>query len=62
MARGTVKWCNEAKGFEFITQDDGMDMFVHHSAIDASGFRALHEGDLGEFLIVQGPKGTQASR
>ena len=60
MARGTVKWFNEQKGFGFITQDNGPDVFVHYSAIDATGFRALNEGDQVEFEVVQGPKGPQA--
>jgi cold shock protein len=60
MAQGTVKWFNDQKGFGFITQDDGPDVFVHHSAIDASGFKSLTEGDQVEFEITQGPKGPQA--
>ncbi len=60
MASGTVKWFNEQKGFGFITQDDGPDVFVHHSAIDEAGFRSLNEGDQVQFEVVQGPKGPQA--
>ena len=60
MASGTVKWFNDQKGFGFITQDSGTDVFVHHSAIDASGFRSLTEGDPVEFEVTQGPKGPQA--
>ena len=60
VAQGTVKWFNDQKGFGFITQDDGPDVFVHHSAIDASGFRSLTEGDQVEFEVTQGPKGPQA--
>jgi cold shock protein len=60
MASGTVKWFNDPKGFGFITQDDGPDVFVHYSAIEASGFKSLQEGDQVEFQVVQGPKGPQA--
>ncbi len=63
MARttGTVKWCNDAKGFGFITVDGGQkDCFVHHSAIKADGFRSLAEGDRVEFDLVQGQKGPAA--
>jgi len=60
MARGTVKWFNAEKGFGFISQEDGPDVFVHYSAIEASGFRSLNEGDAVEFQVVQGPKGPQA--
>jgi cold shock protein len=58
---GTVKWFNDAKGFGFITMDNGEDVFVHHSAIQAEGFRSLAEGAKVEFELVQGPKGLQAS-
>ena len=60
MASGTVKWFNEQKGFGFITQDDGPDVFVHYSAIEESGFKSLTEGDHVEFEVTQGPKGPQA--
>ena len=60
MANGTVKWFNADKGFGFITQENGPDVFVHYSAIASTGFRALNEGDLVEFEVVQGPKGPQA--
>src|SRR5215471_3753175 len=61
MARGKVKWFNDAKGFGFIVQDGGPDVFVHHTAIQADGFRSLAEGQEVEFEIVQGPKGLQAA-
>ena len=61
-ARGTVKWFNDAKGFGFITQDDGgEDVFCHHSAIQADGFRSLSEGQKVEFEVKRGPKGLQAA-
>ena len=58
---GTVKWFNEAKGFGFIAQDDGQDVFVHYSAIQSNGFKTLAEGDSVEFDVTRGPKGLQAS-
>jgi CspA family cold shock protein len=58
---GTVKWFNDSKGFGFITRDDGeKDCFVHHSAINASGFKTLREGARVEFEVVQGQKGPAA--
>jgi CspA family cold shock protein len=60
MAQGTVKWFHEQKGVGFITQDGGPDVFVHYSAIEASGFKALDEGDAVEFEVTQGPNGPQA--
>lgn len=61
MAKGTVKWFNDAKGFGFIAQEGGQDVFVHHTAIMMDGFRSLAEGDQVEFEIADGPKGLQAS-
>jgi CspA family cold shock protein len=63
MVTGTVKWFNEAKGFGFITPSDGSkDVFVHFSAIAASGFKTLAEGQTVSFEIEKGPKGPQAVR
>jgi CspA family cold shock protein len=61
VARGTVKWFNEAKGFGFISQEGGEDVFVHFSAIEGEGFKTLAEGDRLEFDVVRGPKGSQAA-
>ena len=61
MASGTVKWFNDAKGFGFITQDDGgEDVFCHHTAIQMEGFKTLREGQKVEFEVTRGPKGLQA--
>jgi CspA family cold shock protein len=62
MALGTVKWFNDAKGFGFISQEGGEDVFVHHTAIEMDGFRTLKEGEQVEFEVVRGPKGLQAAR
>jgi cold shock protein len=61
VAKGTVKWFNEAKGFGFISQENGDDVFVHFSAISGEGFKTLAEGDALEFDVTQGPKGLQAA-
>ncbi len=61
METGTVKWFNNAKGFGFISRDGAPDVFVHHTAIVADGFRTLSEGEQVQFEIVQGPKGLQAA-
>ncbi len=61
MAQGTVKWFNDAKGYGFISQEGGKDVFVHHQAIQSEGFRSLAEGDTVQFDVVEGPKGPQAA-
>jgi CspA family cold shock protein len=58
---GIVKWFNDAKGYGFITQEDGGDIFVHYTAIQQEGFKSLKEGDNVEFEVSQGPKGLQAA-
>ncbi len=61
MAKGTVKWFNDSKGFGFISQENGDDVFVHHTAIQAQGFKSLAEGEQVEFEVEQGEKGSKAS-
>jgi CspA family cold shock protein len=59
--RGTVKWFSDEKGFGFIQQDGGEDIFVHHTGIAGDGFKSLSEGQIVEFEVKQGPKGLQAT-
>jgi cold shock protein len=60
MARGTVKWFNESKGFGFIAREDGEDLFVHHTCISGTGFKTLTEGQSVTFDVENGPKGPRA--
>ena len=60
MAKGTVKWFNNTKGYGFITSEDGTDCFVHHADIEGEGFKSLAEGDSVEFEATEGPKGPKA--
>ncbi len=60
MAQGKVKWFSNQKGYGFISQDSGVDVFVHHSAIQGDGYKTLDEGQAVEFEVTQGPKGAQA--
>ena len=62
MAQGNVKWFNDQKGYGFISQENGPDVFVHFSAIEGEGFKSLEEGQAVEFEVTEGPKGPQASR
>ena len=61
MAQGSVKWFNDAKGYGFISQENGEDVFVHFSAVQAQGFKSLAEVDKVEFEVTRGPKGLQAA-
>ncbi len=61
MANGNVKWFSDAKGYGFISQSEGEDIYVHYSSIHGEGFRTLHEGEQVEFEVVQGPRGPQAT-
>ena len=61
MPKGTVKWFNDSKGFGFISQENGDDVFVHHTAIQSDGFKSLSEGEQVEFEAEQGEKGSKAS-
>ena len=62
MIEGSVKWFNESKGFGFLSQEGGPDVFVHHSEIQAEGYRSLNEGDRVSFEVVDSPKGPRAAR
>jgi len=60
MAKGTVKWFNDTKGYGFVTGEDGTDAFVHHSDIEGEGFKTLVEGEAVTFELTEGPKGPKA--
>jgi cold shock protein len=62
MEKGVVKWFNGSKGYGFISRENGEDVFVHYSAIEADGYRSLEEGDTVEFDVAEGPKGLQATK
>jgi len=62
MPKGTVKWFNDTKGFGFILNDDGQDVFVHFSSIEGDGYRTLREGQNVEFEYIEGPKGLHAKK
>ena len=61
MAKGTVKWFDNSKGYGFISREDGADVFVHHTAIQSEGYKSLEEGQQVEFEVTKGPKGDQAA-
>lgn len=61
MARGTVTWFNDQKGYGFISSGEGQEVFVHFSSIEGNGFRTLHEGEMVEFEVTKGQRGTEAS-
>ena len=61
MAEGTVKWFNDSKGFGFISQSEGDDVFVHHTSIQGEGFKSLEEGESVTYDVTEGPKGLQAT-
>ena len=61
MAKGTVKWFSDQKGYGFISSESGKDVFVHHNAIQGEGYKSLNEGQEVEFEVQQGPKGEQAA-
>ncbi len=61
MAKGTVKWFSNQKGYGFISTEDGKDIFVHHTAIQGEGYKTLQQGQAVEFDVIQGPKGEQAA-
>ncbi len=62
MTNGTVKWCSESKGFGFISQENGDDVFVHHTAIQGEGFKNLSQGEKVEFEVEEGQKGSKATK
>ena len=61
MVKGTVKWFNSSKGYGFLSQENGEDVFVHYSALQGDGYKSLNEGEAVEFEVTKGPKGLQAA-